>query len=146
MTQAEISREAAPRAPLRRRLLAPAGVLAGVSAAVTYVATIDPNASGNYPTCPLLWFSGAYCPGCGALRMTHALAHGDVPTAFGLNPLLFILLPFFGYLWVRWVACTVRGEPMSSRLLAPKVVYVLLGVVAVYWVLRNLPFAQALAP
>ena len=50
------------------RLAAPAGVLAAVAAAFAYVGTVDPNEPGHYPVCPLLRFTGLYCPGCGGLR------------------------------------------------------------------------------
>lgn len=132
--------------PKVRRLVGPAVVLAGTAAVVTLVATIDPHEPGHYPTCPLLLTTGLYCPGCGTLRMINSLAHGRVGPAFGLNPLVFLLLPVFGYLWVRWVKLSVRGEPMGSAVLRPRVVYVFVAVVAVYWVVRNLPFASALAP
>ncbi|TMR29466.1 DUF2752 domain-containing protein, partial [Actinomadura geliboluensis] len=87
-----------------------------------------------------------YCPGCGLMRLVHALTHGDVATAFGFNPLVFVLLPVFGYLFVRWTALAARGMPMRSALFRPVVVYSFVGVLAVYWVVRNLPFAAALAP
>lgn len=133
--------------PFRRRVpLLPAGVLAGVIAAVAMVAAVDPNEPGHYPTCPFLWATGLYCPGCGSLRMIHALAHGHVGEAFGRNPLAFLLIPVVGALWVRWAACAVRGEPMRSKLLRPGAVWAFGALLAVYWVVRNLPFGSALAP
>ncbi len=62
--------------------------------------------------------TGYYCPGCGMTRLVYALTHGDVGTAFGLNPLLFVLLPVFGYLYVRWTVKTAQAspcEPSSSN-------------------------------
>ncbi|ACY98421.1 MULTISPECIES: DUF2752 domain-containing protein [Thermomonospora] len=137
---------AGPSGSPARRLRGPLAVLAAAGAAVLLVATVDPHESGHYPPCPLLAATGLYCPGCGALRMIHSLAHGDLAAAFGRNPLLFVLLPFLGYLWVRWAVLSARGRPMASLLLRPGVAYVLVGVVVVYWVVRNLPFASALAP
>ncbi|TNY34893.1 DUF2752 domain-containing protein [Thermomonospora catenispora] len=129
-----------------RRLLGPAAVLGAVAAGTTWVALVDPHEPGRYPTCPLLWATGLYCPGCGALRMVHELAHGRLDAALGLNPLLFALLPVFGYLYARWVVLSVQGRPMSSRLLRPAAVYTLLALVIVFWVVRNLPFGASLAP
>jgi hypothetical protein len=135
------------RAALRLgRKALPAGVLAGIAAAATLVAAVDPNEPGHYPTCPFLWVTGLYCPGCGSLRMVHALTHGHVGEAFGRNPLAFMLIPLAGYLWVRWVGCTARGEPMSSALLRPKAAWAFGALLVVYWVVRNLPVGQALAP
>ncbi|TMQ91938.1 DUF2752 domain-containing protein [Actinomadura soli] len=130
-----------------RRTLLPQGlVLGGVAAGALLVAFRDPNESGHYPSCPFLAMTGYYCPGCGMMRLVHALAHGDVGTAFGFNPLVFVLLPVFGYMFVRWTVLGARGMPMRSALFRPVVVYSFVGVLAVYWVVRNLPFAEVLAP
>ncbi|MEU5879696.1 DUF2752 domain-containing protein [Spirillospora sp. NPDC047279] len=130
----------------RGSLRAPLGVLAAAAAGVALVAVRDPHEAGNYPSCPLFALTGTYCPGCGAMRMVNSLAHGDVGAAFGLNPLLFLLLPVFGYLWVRWTVATARGEPMRSVLFRPPVVVGFMVVLVAYWVVRNLPFAHFLAP
>ncbi|REE99753.1 DUF2752 domain-containing protein [Thermomonospora umbrina] len=135
-----------PGGGVARRLAGPFLVLGGVAAAVTLVAVVDPHEPGHYPICPLLWATGLYCPGCGTLRMVNSLAHGHAAAAFGLNPLAFVLLPVFGYLWGRWALRSVRGRPMASRLLTPPAAYGFVAVVVVYWVLRNLPFADVLAP
>lgn len=129
-----------------RALLAPVGVLTGVAIGVTYVAAVDPGEPGHYPTCPFLWSTGLYCPGCGSMRMVHALTHGHLEEAFGRNPLAFLLLPVIGYLWVRWFVHAVRGEPMRSALVGPRAAWAFSVLLVVYWVARNLPFGQALAP
>jgi len=130
-----------------RGLLPQAAVLGGVVAGSLVVAFRgDPNEAGHYPGCPFLALTGYYCPGCGMTRLVYALTHGDVGVAFGLNPLLFALLPVFGYLYVRWTVSTARGLPMRTVLFKQPVVYSFLGLVIVYWVVRNLPAAQALAP
>ena len=129
-----------------RELLPHGAVLAGVASASVLVAFVDPNEPGHYPTCPFLFATGYYCPGCGMMRMVNALTHGHVGTAFGFNPLLFLLLPVFGYLYVRWTVLTTRGLPMRSALFRAPVVYGLIGLLIVYWIVRNLPFTHALAP
>lgn len=121
-------------------------VLGGIVAGSLLVAFRDPNESGHYPSCPFLLLTGYYCPGCGMMRLFHALTHGDVGTAFGLNPLLFVLLPVFGYLYARWTFLGARGTPMRTVLFKPVVAYSFVGLLVVYWIVRNLPFAQALAP
>jgi hypothetical protein len=125
---------------------APWAVLAGVAAATTYVALIDPDQPGHYPTCPFLALTGYYCPGCGSLRMVHALTRGHVAEAFGRNPLAFATLPLLGYLWVRWTVSARTGRPLQAKILHPVAIIVFAVVSAGYWVLRNLPFAHALAP
>lgn len=39
------------------------------------------------PGCPFHALTGVPCPGCGTTRAALALARGDVPAAFGWNPL-----------------------------------------------------------
>jgi|ERR687895_2394180 hypothetical protein len=124
----------------------PALVLAGAATAVTYVAVVDPNEQGHYPTCPLLALTGYYCPGCGSLRMLHAAAHGHFGEAFGRNPLAFAFLPLLGYLWVRWAAAAARGRPMGSVLFRPWMIWAFVALVLVFWLVRNLPGGQVLAP
>lgn len=129
-----------------RSLRGPLAVLACAAAAAAYVSMVDPNESGHYPTCPFLWLTGYYCPGCGSLRMVHSLTHGQVSQGFGRNPLAFVMLPVLGYLWVRWVISSRRGEPLQSRLFHRWVIWAFTAIVLVYWVVRNLPFGHALAP
>jgi hypothetical protein len=133
--------ETATRAPWT-----PYAVLAAVAGATAYVAAIDPNAPGHYPTCPFYAVTGYYCPGCGSLRMVHDLAHGHVGQAFGLNPLTFALLPVLAWLWVRWALAVRHGRPLQAKILRPSAAIVFAVVIVVYWVLRNLPAGHALAP
>ncbi|WP_024936739.1 DUF2752 domain-containing protein [Actinomadura welshii] len=130
------------------RALAPqAAVLGGVVAGTLVVAfRDDPSEPGHYPGCPFLALTGFYCPGCGMTRLVYALTHGHLGAAFGFNPLLFVMLPVFAYLYVRWTVRTAQGLPMRSALLRPAVAYSFVGVLIVYWIVRNLPFAHALAP
>lgn len=125
---------------------APFAVLAGVIAAAGYVAAVDPNRPGHYPTCPFLALTGYYCPGCGSLRMIHALTHGHVAEAFGRNPLAFATLPLLGYLWVRWVSAARHGRPVRSGMLQPVWIIAFTVVIMLFWLVRNLPFGHALAP
>jgi glucan phosphoethanolaminetransferase (alkaline phosphatase superfamily) len=121
-------------------------VLAAVAGAAGYVALIDPDQTGHYPTCPFLAITGYYCPGCGGLRMIHALTHGQVGRAFGLNPLAFVTLPVLAYLWVLWAVATKRGRPLQAKFLRPWVIIIFTVVTIAFWVFRNLPAGHALAP
>jgi uncharacterized protein DUF2752 len=121
-------------------------VLGTVAAAAAYVGLVDPNRPGHYPTCPFYAITGYYCPGCGSLRMVHALTHGHVAEAFGRNALAFVALPLLGYLWVRWTAAVRRGRPRRAGVLPPWSMIVFAVVGLVFWVVRNLPAGHALAP
>ncbi|MCG5212466.1 DUF2752 domain-containing protein [Streptosporangium sp. KLBMP 9127] len=129
-----------------RSVLAPLGVAAAAGAAVAFVGLVDPNQPGHYPTCPFLWITGLYCPGCGTLRTIHALAHGDPVTALGLNPLAVVTIPFLLFWWGRWVLRAWQGRPRRVTLAHPAYIWAFFAVVILYWVIRNLPFGEFLAP
>lgn len=132
-------------APLARRLATPLATLAGVAAAFTYVGTVDPGEPGHYPVCPLLRFTGIYCPGCGGLRSAHAFIHGDLTTALGANAIAVVGYGVFAVVWVLWLIRAVRGVPLRIAV-APVWWWSLGGVLLVFSVIRNLPFGSALAP
>jgi hypothetical protein len=117
----------------------------GAIAATAVVATIDPNEPGHYPTCPFLGLTGEFCPGCGSLRAVHALTRGEVGTAVGLNVLTVLAIVPVVVMWGLWLRRSWSGAPRRWAAPAPAI-WALLGVVVVFWAVRNLPFAAALAP
>lgn len=86
-----------PAAGRAERLVAfapslPAFALYAAVAAVALL--VMPAAVG--PACPVRTVTGLKCPGCGALRATHAMAHGHIAEACSYNPALvftFVALP-----------------------------------------------------
>ncbi|MGW6504957.1 DUF2752 domain-containing protein [Nonomuraea angiospora] len=127
-------------------LLAPLGVAGATGLVFAFVGLVDPNQPGHYPTCPFLWMTGLYCPGCGTLRTIHALAHLDPATALGMNPLAVAMMPFLLFWWGRWVVRAWQGRPRRTTLAHPAWLWAFLAIVMVYWVVRNLPFGAFLAP
>jgi len=97
----------------------------------------NPTTTHLFPPCPLHALTGLYCPGCGTTRAAHQLLHGHVATAFGLNPLMVVALPFIAYVLLR------RAIPLGppARPLPPWTIWALLVVVLTFGVLRNLPWA-----
>ncbi|MFI9105173.1 DUF2752 domain-containing protein [Streptomyces fildesensis] len=137
--------EPAPPAGRLRRAAVPLGVLAGVVSAFAYVGAVDPNTPGHYPVCPLLKYTGIYCPGCGGLRSAHAVAHGDIGAALGLNALAVAAYVLFAVGWAVWLSRTLRGRPFEIRL-RPAYWWAIGAVALFFSVARNLPFGSALAP
>ena len=127
------------------RLAVPAGVLAAVAAAFAYVGTVDPNEPGHYPVCPLLRFTGLYCPGCGGLRSAHAFVHGDVLAALHANAPATLGYLGFAVLWTAWVVHAVRGLPLRIDP-RPGLVWSIGALLLVFSVVRNLPFGGWLHP
>ncbi|MEU0758608.1 DUF2752 domain-containing protein [Streptomyces microflavus] len=134
-----------PRAGRVRRLATPLGILAAVTAAFTYVGTVDPNDPGHYPVCPLLKLTGVFCPGCGGLRSAHAFIHGDLGAAFSANAVATTGYFLFAAVWVLWLVRAWRGRPLRIGL-APAWWWGIGALLLIFTVVRNLPFGSALAP
>lgn len=143
-TDAPGPRPPGPRAALRRAAV-PLGVLGGVAAAFAYVGSVDPNTPGHYPACPLLYYTGVYCPGCGGLRGAYALVHGHVRTALGCNAVAVAGYAVLAVVWVLWVVRAVRGKPFEPNV-RPAWRWAIGALVLAFTVVRNLPFGAALAP
>jgi hypothetical protein len=127
------------------RLAVPAGLLAAVAAAFAYVGAVDPNHPGHYPPCPLYHYTGIYCPGCGGLRCAHAFVHGDLATALQDNAVAVVGFFAAAVLWTVWVVRAVRGRPVRMELGRGQL-WLMGTVVALFTVVRNLPFGGWLHP
>jgi len=95
--------------------------------------------------CPSVRFLGLYCPGCGTLRATHHLLHGEVVTSFRYNPLLLLLgLPAATWIAARSIR-VVAGKPNGGGLAgltrpAMSRWVIALPVIIIAWaVVRNIP-------
>jgi hypothetical protein len=126
-------------------LRVPLGVAALAVAAAGVVALVDQNEPGHYPTCPFLAATGRFCPGCGALRSVHALTHGDLATAVGLNVLTVLGVAALVVIWLRWARRSWTGARRTT-VTPPAVLYSFLVVVVVFAVVRNMPGGALLAP
>jgi hypothetical protein len=132
-------RQASPRAV--------ATALGGGIAAACFLYVFDPARSALYAPCPFHLLTGLYCPGCGSLRALHQLLHGHLRTAWGLNPLLVVALPFLGYCFLSYVMGGLRGRSLLAFFVPAIVIWAFLGAVLVFWVLRNVAwFLVWLAP
>ncbi|GAA1083723.1 MULTISPECIES: DUF2752 domain-containing protein [Kitasatospora] len=132
--------------PLGRRLARPLAALVAVGLPTAYVAAVDPNAPGHYPTCPVLQATGWFCPGCGGLRCVHALTHGDLNAAGHDNLLVMVLAVAAAVFWLRWLWSAVTGgAPPRFVVTLPQTVLLAVALV-VFTVLRNLPAGAGLAP
>ncbi|MDN0194817.1 DUF2752 domain-containing protein [Streptomyces sp. S.PNR 29] len=127
------------------RLAVPAGVLAVVAGAFAYVGAVDPNEPGHYPVCPLLRYTGLYCPGCGGLRSAHAFVHGDFLTALHDNAAAVVGYLAFAVLWTVWVVGAARGRPLRFDV-GPVPLWTAGALLLVFTVVRNLPFGGWLHP
>ena len=81
-----------------------------------------------------------YCPGCGALRATYDVLHGNLAGAWALNPLWVMVAPVLVVGWLRWLARTWRATPPEDAA-GPRVwlAWACLAVVVGFGVARNIP-------
>lgn len=129
----------------------------------------NPAFHGFYPRCLLYSTTGILCPGCGVLRASHQLLHGNVREAFALNPLFIAVLPFAGwyaielwrdqtgregdvahqkrhtgeFAWLVRLGVDPDSVPGLRRYAHPMAV--LAGAMAGFGIARNLPIASWLA-
>jgi len=114
-------------------------VLLGGGIAITYfLYAVDPSGSTLYLPCPFHALTGLYCPGCGSLRALHSLLHGEVLIACGFNPLTLLSLPYVGYCFLSYATGAVRGKPLPAFFVSANVIWIFLGFVIIFWVLRNM--------
>lgn len=87
----------------RGRRMAPV-VATGLAAIVGtfYLRAVDPNVPGHYPGCPSQLLLGIDCPGCGGMRGTYDLLHGDLVGMADDNILLVVAIPLAIVAFAVW--------------------------------------------
>ena len=98
----------------------------------------------------LCWFyelTGLWCPGCGSGRAAIALLHGHVLEEFSHNALLFLLgIPCGAALVYEYLRFVFPGLGLKKIELPVWAARLALGMIAGFWILRNLPGWEILAP
>ena len=108
----------------------------------------DPHSSGSWGTCPWLFLTGQYCPGCGSLRAVNDLSNFDVVGALSSNLLFVAMVPLLVFWWARWTQRAWSGAPPPDRSGGHSGRWIALAAVVMigFAVLRNLPAGSWLAP
>lgn len=119
-----------------KRLLLASGFLAGCGV-VGVLYFFDPDRVPIYPVCQFHRITGWDCPGCGGLRATHALLHGQFAEAVHFNLLLVLSVPLCAFLGVRYGWRRSKGK--AGLGLSPAWVWAYLVAWIAFGVLRNLP-------
>jgi len=116
-----------------------AGLACAGIAGTVLLRQLDPSRPGSgLPPCPFHWMTGLYCPGCGATRAMHALAHFDLAGALAMNPFLVLALPVIALLLADFAGWWPGAwRPGQSRLFDARPWAVL---VIAFWIARNLPW------
>lgn len=105
-----------------------------------YLFVFEPGKSGFFPICLFRFFTGFTCPGCGSTRAVHQILHGHIATAFMLNPLLLLAMPFMLYAFLRYSVIVLRGGVPRQNVLPAIYIYALFFIVLSFWIFRNTPF------
>ena len=112
---------------------AAAAVLATSFLWLVYVA--DPTRRMITPPCPYLTLTGLACPGCGLIRATHFLLHGDVSQAFAYNPWAFVTAPAL-LLFAVLPSITDATRAVRAR---TTLAWTMLFFTLAFWIWRNTP-------
>lgn len=129
-----------------RRLLPPALVAGGLSAATLALHLRDPHEQGSWGLCPTAAM-GFYCPGCGGLRAVNDLSNLQLVDAASSNLAFVVSLPFLAYVFARWVIGRWRDQSWnpSDRAMSFAATVTIVLVIA-FTILRNTPAGSWLAP
>ena len=126
--------------PSRFQRLIALGLAIAAPAGAVVLYKAPPTEDSFYPRCMFHTLTGLHCPGCGATRCLYALVHGDLRQAAAYNLLFLLAVPVLAYggalLW--WSLFT--GRPTPTWRVPRWGLWALLGVVLVFWVVRNLGF------
>lgn len=109
-------------------------------AGAVYLFVFEPGKSGFFPICLFRFFTGFTCPGCGSTRALHQILHGHLETAFMLNPLFLVAMPFMLYAFLRYSVIVLRGGVPRQNVLPAVYIYALFFIVLSFWIFRNTPF------
>ena len=111
-----------------------------LAAGAAYLFAFEPGKTGFFPICMFRFFTGFTCPGCGTTRALHQIVHGHFLTAFTLNPLFMIAIPFLLFAFLRYTVTVLRGGVLRPNALPASYIYAIFFVVLSFWIFRNTPF------
>jgi hypothetical protein len=123
--------------------VAPAAMLACMSAAAGYTMLSHPTAAGagDAPTCLLKYTTGFDCPGCGGTRAAWYLLHGNIPAAARHHAIFVFAVPFLLWMYIAWAGKRMFGWNLPQLSLSPRTIGIFLAVWGVWSIARNLPWA-----
>jgi hypothetical protein len=115
-------------------------MMVAAAVAIIVLGLFDPATSGLFPPCPFRALTGWYCPGCGSLRAFHQLLHGNLRTAFALNPFAVMSLPLLAYGMLSDALLVLRGRELPLIFLPGAAIRGLAVAIVAFGILRNIPF------
>jgi len=125
---------------LRKRCIFLIPVVLITIAVLSLLFFFNPADLSFFPPCPFHYITGLHCPGCGSLRAFHQLLRGHFLTAFDLNPLMVLSLPFLGYGLVSVGLYDVLKKPLPRIFTSVNWGWISFFVIVIFWIMRNIPF------
>jgi hypothetical protein len=111
------------------------------SSAILLIFLFNPTDHSFFIPCPFNYATGYHCPGCGSQRAIHQLLHGNLSTAFWLNPLLILSLPLIIYALGQKGYNYIFGTDHRVGLFYNMFfIYGFFGLALLFWILRNVPY------
>jgi hypothetical protein len=104
---------------------------------------LNPATCPLLPPCPFRALTGLLCPGCGSTRAVHAALHGNIATAFELNPLLAAYAPILAYAALSTLMLAATGRPLPQPRISSRLIWLLLATIMLFWIVRNIPFGSS---
>ena len=127
---------------VKKRLLVGLGLPAILLLLILYE-TLD----GESLQCPFYKLTRLYCPGCGSGRAVRALLRGNLAESFRWNPMLYLLgIPSCLGVLYEYIRIVFLPRRLRPIVLPQKLCVFLVVLLIAWWVLRNLPGLEFLAP
>ena len=88
--------------------------------------------------CPLRYFTGLKCPGCGVTRMCISLLQGNFAAAWRSRSVLFCLLPFFLFLLLWSSYCYIKTGYVHFPRAVNFLLYAVIIILVIFSIVRNI--------
>jgi len=99
-----------------------------------------PGEAAYFPDCPFKKITGLDCAGCGTQRAVHYILNGDIKSAWAMNPLLLLSIPYiaFGLSYSKVIRNSELKSKIRNKLYGLRSTYFWLTIIILFWIGRNL--------
>ncbi len=124
------------------------GLLIVIAGVAILFFILDPSKNAIFPRCMFNSITGYYCPGCGSQRAVHSLLHLDIAGVVHYNFLFLPALLLIIYHYLHPFLNRIFKWKLPNIFYFKNTPWIILGVVFIFWILRNIPVFpfSALAP
>ena len=115
------------------------GLLIVITGLAVLFFVLDPSKNAIFPRCMFNSLTGYYCPGCGSQRAIHSLLHLNIAGVVHYNFLFLPALILIIYHYLHPLLNRVFKWKLPNIFYLKNTPWIILGVVIVFWILRNIP-------